>query len=180
MNREAVEQEIHNIIGQCRTNNPRKQSPANKTQIKRVEELGILDMMPSAPGLTTPGNIEIELVIKAAEDTGPSNLYLALNWDVPNPGELVLVNINRSEQTNPNWRGRIHPDMTGRIVRTRGMEIIVDIHHAKGFAFHYLLKPEDIIARYTDLPHDEPDGTSPWMIENQKGVAAGEDWLKLD
>lgn len=31
----------------------------------------------------------------------------------------------------------------------------------------------------TTLTHDEPDGTSPYMIQNQRNLAPGEDWLNL-
>ena len=73
MNEQKAQRIINKIIENYRNNAgkySRRQYPASKKHLNRAEELGILHMIPDAYGMNTPGNTEIQLIIKAAEDKG--------------------------------------------------------------------------------------------------------------
>lgn len=73
MNAEKAQTIINQIVADYRANDytgGRKQYAASKKYINRATELGIIDMIPDAPGSNHIGNTEIQLILKAAEDSG--------------------------------------------------------------------------------------------------------------
>lgn len=66
MNTEIAKQEITNIITEQQKRQPsRKQYPVTKTQLRELEALRLISLMPSGFRYT-----DAELVIKAAKDNG--------------------------------------------------------------------------------------------------------------
>lgn len=99
MNREAVKNEIQNIISDLHKRiggkAARKQYAVGKAQLVTLTELGIVDLMPEGFG-----HSDAKAVIEAAQDSGKFGKYDALSDDAGQyPASKLYTLLNTVEET---------------------------------------------------------------------------------